>query len=261
MHLIDNLPISFKERLSGFELIKDEVGMSPAVIYIAQNAEKELYLKISHRELSGTTYDVLREAAVMKWLKNTITVPEVILTETQGEYSYLLMRKAKGDCLEFQSLDSYKIVEYYASCIKMMHDVDISSCEFNSKIHFRLNELERLSKNGLTSIQDFENDETPFSKPDDLIEYLKMNIFEEELVFSHGDLSDGNLFTTSNKIESIIDWGRGGIADKWYDVALCIRNIREDIGEEKYVEYFLNLLNVKPDWEKINYFIWLDVLF
>lgn len=58
-----------------------------------------------------------------------------------------------------------------------------------------------------------------------------------------------------------IDLGRSGRADKWYDIAFCVRSIREDIGEEQYVELFFDLLGIKPDWEKIKYYILLDELF
>ncbi|QOA01035.1 hypothetical protein FPO35_14075 (plasmid) [Staphylococcus aureus] len=48
---------------------------------------------------------------------------------------------------------------------------------------------------------------------------------------------------------------------EWYDIAFCVRSIREDIGEEQYVELFFDLLGIKPDWEKIKYYILLDELF
>ena len=32
-------------------------------------------------------------------------------------------------------------------------------------------------------------------------------------------------------------------------------------GEEQYVELFFDLLGIKPDWEKIKYYILLDELF
>src|SRR5574344_918459 len=62
-------------------------------------------------------------------------------------------------------------------------------------------------------------------------------------------------------LSGFIDLGRSGRADKWYDIAFCVRSIREDIGEEQYVELFFDLLGIKPDWEKIKYYILLDELF
>ncbi|HAR4105986.1 TPA: phosphotransferase [Staphylococcus aureus] len=91
--------------------------------------------------------------------------------------------------------------------------------------------------------------------------YLKSYQDEEELVFSHGDLGDSNIFVKDGKVSGFIDLGRSGRADKWYDIAFCVRSIREDIGEEQYVELFFDLLGIKPDWEKIKYYILLDELF
>ena len=68
-------------------------------------------------------------------------------------------------------------------------------------------------------------------------------------------------YLKGDKLIKVIDLGRSGRADKWYDIAFCVRSIREDIGEEQYVELFFDLLGIKPDWEKIKYYILLDELF
>ena len=95
----------------------------------------------------------------------------------------------------------------------------------------------------------------------ELYDFLKTEKPEEELVFSHGDLGDSNIFVKDGKVSGFIDLGRSGRADKWYDIAFCVRSIREDIGEEQYVELFFDLLGIKPDWENIKYYILLDELF
>ncbi|EPX1481041.1 phosphotransferase [Campylobacter jejuni] len=104
-------------------------------------------------------------------------------------------------------------------------------------------------------------EDTPFKDPRELYDFLKTEKPEEELVFSHGDLGDSNIFVKDGKVSGFIDLGRSGRADKWYDIAFCVRSIREDIGEEQYVELFFDLLGIKPDWEKIKYYILLDELF
>ena len=65
----------------------------------------------------------------------------------------------------------------------------------------------------------------------------------------------------NDKISGFIDLGRSGKADKWYDIAFCVRSIRSDVGEEKYVKLFFDLLDIEPDLEKIKYYILLDELF
>ena len=94
-------------------------------------------------------------------------------------------------------------------------------------------------------------EDTPFKDPRELYDFLKTEKPEEELVLSHGDLGDSNIFVKDGKVSGFIDLGRSGRADKWYDMAFCVRSIREDIGEEQYVELFFDVLGIKPDWEKI----------
>ena len=60
----------------------------------------------------------------------------------------------------------------------------------------------------------------------------------------------------------LIDLGRTGKADRWYDIAFCVRSIQEDFGPDPaYLDYFFKALDIAPDWEKIRYFMLLDELF
>lgn len=140
--------------------------------------------------------------------------------------------------------------------------IDISDCPYTNSLDSRLAELDYLLNNDLADV-DCENweEDTPFKDPRELYDFLKTEKPEEELVFSHGDLGDSNIFVKDGKVSGFIDLGRSGRADKWYDIAFCVRSIREDIGEEQYVELFFDLLGIKPDWEKIKYYILLDELF
>lgn len=103
-------------------------------------------------------------------------------------------------------------------------------------------------------------EDTPFTNPLELYDFLKMKKPREEFVFSHGDLGDSNILVKDGIVSGFIDLGRGGKADKWYDIAFSVRSIK-DIGEEKHVKLFFDLLGIEPDWEKIKYYILLDELF
>ena len=157
------------------------------------------------------------------------------------------------------SSDNYKPVSYTHL---LFHSIDISDCPYTNSLDSRLAELDYLLNNDLADV-DCENweEDTPFKDPRELYDFLKTEKPEEELVFSHGDLGDSNIFVKDGKVSGFIDLGRSGRADKWYDIAFCVRSIREDIGEEQYVELFFDLLGIKPDWEKIKYYILLDELF
>lgn len=123
-------------------------------------------------------------------------------------------------------------------------------------------ELDYLLNNDLVDV-DCENWEEDILFKDlcELYDFLKMEKFEEEFVFFYGDLGDSNIFVKDGKVSGFIDFGRSGRVDKWYDIVFCVWLIREDIGEEQYVELFFDLLGIKFDWEKIKYYILLDELF
>lgn len=256
------LPHNIKKIVSQYSIIKDTIGMSPTKVFKLVNNKDVLYLKVGHKRYKGTTYEVKREAEGLFWLQDKLLVPKVIQFEESDEYDFLLMSKAEGSYLsEKKNLSPKKIVEIYVESIKLVQAIDISSCPFNSDISSRLLELDYLLRNNLAAEKDFYEGNTPFSTIEELITFLKKNSPKEELVFSHGDLCDSNIFVNDKHICSLIDWGRGGKANKWYDIAFCVNNIREELGSEKFVDLFFDLLCVEPDWNKIRYFVYLDELF
>ena len=80
------------------------------------------------------------------------------------------------------------------------------------------------------------------------------NKFNDEKCFSHGDTSLPNIFALKDKFVGFIDVGECGIADKWFDLAICEKSIRRNYGEE-YIQQFYNELNIVPDREKIDYYL------
>ncbi|MBU5591672.1 aminoglycoside 3'-phosphotransferase [Clostridium sp. MSJ-4] len=261
----EKISLELNKLIKKYRWIKDTEGMSPAKVYKLVGESENLYLKMTDSRYKGTTYDVEREKDMMLWLKGKLPVPEVLHFEKYEGFNYLLMSEVDGVmCYEEYEIhkDPKKIVELYAECIKRFQSIDISDCPFNNNTDSRLTELDYMLNNNLADVdcENWEKD-TPFKEPGELYEFLKNNKPREELVFSHGDLGDSNILVRNNKIRGFIDLGRSGKADKWYDIAFCIRSIREDIGEEKYVKLFFDLLGIEPDWEKIKYYILLDELF
>ena len=82
-----------------------------------------------------------------------------------------------------------------------------------------------------------------------------------ELVFTHGDFCFDNLIFDKKSLTGIIDIGRGGIADKYHDLAIAIRSVREYFSEEM-VSLFLRLYGLdKLNVQKIEFYTLLDEFF
>lgn len=102
-------------------------------------------------------------------------------------------------------------------------------------------------------------DSTEFRNPDDLYRWLIEKRPEEEFVFSHGDIG-ANFFVEDEEI-IFYDLARCGIADKWLDIAFCVRDIRDYYPNSAYEKLFFEMLELEPDYEKIEYYILLDEMF
>ncbi|HBX87061.1 MAG TPA: aminoglycoside O-phosphotransferase APH(3')-IIIa [Marinilabiliaceae bacterium] len=262
---IPGISPQLKKLIEKYSFIKDTEGMSPAKVYKLVGENENLYLKMTDSRYKGTTYDVEREKDRMLWLEGKLPVPKVLYFEQHEGWNNLLMSEADGIlCQEEYEAEHNpeKIVRLYAESTRLFQAIDISDCPFNSNTDFRLAELEYLLNNNLADVDcsNWEED-TPFKDPHELYSNLTINKPKEELVFSHGDLGDSNILVKNDKISGFIDLGRSGKADKWYDIAFCVRSIRSDVGEEKYVKLFFDLLDIEPDLEKIKYYILLDELF
>jgi len=135
-------------------------------------------------------------------------------------------------------------------------------------------------KSGLVDLDNVEPEtfgENGFKDPYDLLEWLCRNRPVEEPVMSHGDYCLPNLFGVGERVTGFIDLGRSGVGDKWCDIAICFRSLNHNYSgkyQKKYQEKYQKKANmvydemllfrelgIKPDWEKIKYYILLDELF
>lgn len=260
------LPKELSKITREYRFAKDTEGMSPARVYKLTGRNQNLYLKMSDGRYHGTTYDVEREKDMMLWLKGKLPVPEVIYFEQYEDTKFLLMSELKG----VTGYEDYKqhrepkrMVKVYSDAIKLLQSISIAGCPFNNDIDNRLDELDYLLRHQLADVNSANwEDDTPFRDPDELYAFLRTHKPKEELIFSHGDLGDSNLFISNSQISGFIDLGRSGKADQWLDIAFCVRSIQHDMGPDReYLDLFFNSLEIEPDWEKIKYYILLDELF
>lgn len=261
-----NLSKQLSDITRNYKFVKDLEGMSPARVYKLIGSRDNLYLKMSDEKYRGTTYDVEREKDMMLWLQTKLPVPEVLHFEQHEGVHFLLMTEVEGvlgskDYEQFR--DPERMIKIYSDGIKYLHSINTSDCPFDNGVSNRLDELDYLLKHKLADVDSSNwEDDTPFRDPNDLYNFLRAHQPKDEFVFSHGDFGDSNIFIQNARISGFIDLGRSGKADKWYDIAFCVRSIRNDIGgNQEYLDFFFDQLGTEPDWEKINYFILLDEMF
>lgn len=251
------LPNEIRSYINGMELAKDNIGQSNAKVYSFRDSKQELYLKIEKKN-----EEFNREQAVMKWLQNKLPVPNIINISHSGEIDYLLMSKVHGtmSCEQVKLLNPEETIKALANGLMKFHSINIKECPFDSRLQVKLSIAKKRIDNNKVDMDDWEEDNN-FKSPEELYKYLIHNQPKEELVFTHGDYCFPNVFIQGDEATGFIDLGRSGIADRWQDIALCVRSIRHNFRNKDYTHLLFEYLDIEPDYEKIKYYILLDELF
>jgi len=270
--------------LKGYSCVQNNEGCSPAIIFHCKKEEEEFYLKAEQSD-----GEIKREHDIIKWLNGRLPVPEIKYFDEYNGWSFLLMTAAKG----YKTGISDSVCEPYEKTLKLVADgllmvqnVDIADCPFimNYDVKFQI-ALHNIETNYIklfdsykikntyfenyTYVDTYDLDESnkSFETSTEFYDWLLKNkpSPQEKRCFSHGDYGLPNTFIDGNAVTGFIDMGGGGIyCSKWYDIAICIRSIgyhsRNTDEMKKYVDLLFQRLAITPDWDKINYHIWLDRL-
>lgn len=260
-----NIPTKIQKIIEGKPFIIDEIGMSGNQVLIFE----DMVLKIENNSDSVT-----KQVEMMQWLKAKIPVPQILAYEVEKDKSYLLMSKMDGkmSCDTEYLEQPHILVQALANGLKLLWEVDVEECPRLRDLNNILNEARKRVEQELIDIEDAEPTtfgENGFNNPEELLEWLENNLPEFEPVLSHGDFCLPNIFLENGKIKGYIDLGKTGIGDKWNDIALCYRSLKHNFdgtyGGRVYTDFNPNMLfeklEIKPNWEKINYYLLLDELF
>ena len=260
------LPYDLAALLGGYSCEKNRVGCSSARVYHYYNANCNLYLKI--RQADG---EARCEHDLLVWLDGRLPVPVVKYWGEQDGLAYLLMTEVTGQmcckCPEDNLLEPFDVtVKLLAKGLLMLQAVDITDCPFDNNLDKKLADALYNIENDLVDMDDFKNNGR-FDTPMELYRWLTVNRPTEDVCFTHGDYCLPNIFIDGTKVTGFIDLGRGGLADRWQDIALCVRSLQYNLGDigqtdkDGYIDLLFSRLGANPDWDKINYYILLDELF
>jgi len=205
-----------------------------------------------------------KEYFLLNWLKDKLPVPEIVYFSTDKEKSYLITRKLSGEMICCDEIFDYpeKVIPLAADSLKILESVDISGCPIINNIDIKLAIAKHNMEMNLIKPENMEKEtKNKFKTIEAVYKYLVENKPEEQLCFSHGDLSLPNIFYKDDEISGFLDLGDAGIADYWYDIAILVKSIRRNYEDVKYEKMLFDCLNVEPDYNKIEYYILLTELF
>ena len=107
-----------------------------------------------------------------------------------------------------------------------------------------------------------------FSSPAELLEWLEANKPPFEPVLTHGDFCLPNLFLDNWELTGFLDLGRSGVGDRWTDIAILWRTLRDNFGGHYgeavpgfHPDALFDALGIEKDEERLRYYLLIDELF
>jgi kanamycin kinase/aminoglycoside 3'-phosphotransferase-3 len=240
----------------------DNVGLSGSSVTVYD----EFVLKIE-----PLRPETLTGIETMQWLQEKAPVPQILCQEIQGNTHYLLMSRMPGKmaCDPEYLQQPEMLVQALADSLRFLWSVNTDGCPRNRTLNALLEEARYNVDHNLVDMENVDPDTfTRFRDPAHLLDWLTQNKVESEPVLSHGDHCLPNVFLENGKFQGYIDIGDMGIGEKWRDIALCWRSLRDNFqgkyGGKQYAydpDSLFDALGITPDWEKIRYHLLLDELF
>ena len=237
-----DLTIEVEKFIIGAELKEIGIGCSDSQVFEIIKNDKVYYLKIAKKDLLTQEYNAL------KWLDGKLDVPKIVLFDDESENEFLITEAIDGEmvCSDYYVNNPDIAIKIIAEAFKKIYSINIKDCPFNVSNDYKLSLVEKNVKSGLVK-NDSLKEETlnKYGNVENILNYLKQNKFEEELCFSHGDTSLPNIFAKDNHFSGFIDVGECGIADKWFDLAICEKSIKRNFGES--INFMKNLILFQID--------------
>lgn len=257
-------PLEITRLLGNTALQRESIGLSGAGVWMSP----ELVLKVQPEgpESRG-------EAAMMTWLCGKLPTPELVCRVIENGLDYQLMTRVPGAmaCDPVYMSRPEKLAELLAESLHTLWSLDLSDCPCDQGLEVKVTAARNMVQQGRCDTE-WVDPETygpgGFSSPEDLLNWLEHNRPSYDPVLSHGDLCLPNIMLEHDRLSGFVDLGRAGISDRYQDIALCWRSMRDNYSGRYGTawpgfkpELLFDALGMQPDWDKLRYYRLLDELF
>lgn len=258
------LPKEIEEKIQGQKFAENTIGCSSARVLMSE----DMVLKIQPHTASTD-----QELAVLRWLDGRLPVPKVLAHQVERGISYCLMTRVPGRmACDDSFLDQPALLlERLAEALRMLWALDTTGCPLLRTPEAELAAAREQVERGQVDLKNVEPatfGPGGFRDPEALLAWLESNQPSFEPVFSHGDLCLPNILLTEEGIGGFIDLGAAGVGDRWRDIARCHRSLKHNVDGTYGVikqgvdpDRLYDALGIRPDPEKLRWYLLLDELF
>ncbi|HAS73121.1 MAG TPA: hypothetical protein DCS67_03145, partial [Clostridiales bacterium UBA8960] len=184
-----------------------------------------------------------REVELIKWLNGKVLVPSVLhfeqVQKLDGNWEAMfVMSKLDGKNLKMwrHEHDKEEVAKLYGSALRTLHLLPFDDCPVKVDLDDRLVEVRQKIDAGTVDTEDFEAQYKGVSLESLWSQLVIKKPIDFDLVIAHGDYCLDNLMAELDEglkliFTGFIDLGRGGVQDRYQDIALALRSVRKHLGQ------------------------------
>jgi len=262
-------PADFEGKLSGLLRLhmheRIDLGCSGAEVFYLPDLAA--YLKVGMIDKNS---DLGGERNVLEWINGKLDVPKILNYERSGETESLLISEVVGIpasqyvSVEGGTLETIRdFLKKAASRMREIHKIPIAGCPLDQRLDVKLAKAWRNIHLGFVDEADFES-ENLGKTAIEIFRELEIDLPQtEDLVFTHGDFCLPNIIVRENEIAGFIDMDRGGVADRYQDIAVFLRSFQSNVAVNiDFDVVFCKAYGLESlDRYKLNFYRKLDELF
>ena len=257
-------PPEIAKHTAGKPFTLDQTGLSGSKVAVYRD------FVVKSEPVSGESENHL---AMLRWLDGRIPAPRVLETVCQNGFRWPMMTRISGEmsCADTYRTDPLRLVRVLAEALRLLWTVDISGCPVDQTPGAKLDRARAIVENGQVdmSLVDPETfGEKGFASPAELLHWLQAHAPVCDPVLTHGDFCLPNIFLENWELSGFLDLGRSGAGDKWTDIAILWRTLRDNFGGHYgeavpgfHPDELFEALQMEKDEDKLRYYLLMDELF
>lgn len=257
-------PPEIARHTAGKDFTMDATGLSGASIAIFEN------MVLKSEPVSEESEN---HTAMLAWLEGKVPAPRILETHVRDGWRWTLMTRIRGEmaCADTFRADPHRLVQVLADAMSSLWRIDVTGCPVDQSPDAKLRRARRIVEAGQVDMELVEPEtfgEGGFSSPAALLTWLEEHKPPFEPVLTHGDFCLPNVFLENGQLTGFLDLGRSGIGDRWTDIAICWRTLRDNFGGHYgaavpgfHPDELFDALEIEKDEEKLRYNLLMDELF
>jgi aminoglycoside phosphotransferase len=206
--------------------------------------------------------ELLNAKAMYDFLAGKVPVPQAVYGGRVGEVGVLVMTELEGTPLAglVGHLPAEELVTHYARALRRLHTVEVVA-DLGPSLGKRLARARERVAQGLVVAAELEDEyqgQSPAGLYDQLLGLVPSTAGR---VLAHGDYCLDNLVLDGRGQVGYLDLGRGGVADPYLDLALALRSLRHELGDN-WADLFCREYGIAQlDPQKVAFYTLLDEFF